>query len=472
MSQSIRVLKNQWTLIADFTCVYQIQGKDVACHFTEAANQPSTDPSANQAGTVAYKTLTGGNVYQFKTASNAKLWAFPAGNGAVIIVDRREGMSVADPIIFSGVTAFGEQKVAEYRALAAWEFPYNISVLNYVTVEENGGTVSHDSSFAVLQTSAAADGKAELLTRRQMRYQPGIGGIVRFTAIYDTPVADSIQQVGYGNETDGMFFGYIGTVFGIIRISGGVTTFIPQSEWSEDVFGAFSPQKLNVYQIQFQWLGGGELRFYIESPGFGVMKLVHRIQYANSAIDVSIRNPSLPIQAKVENTGNTSNLTLKTPSASAGLEGNPDNRTLKAIQSADDVKAVSTTLIPIVSIRNPVTYEGLTNRLSIQPLWSYFTNVGVNQAIATFRILLNPTLTDPVWSQLVPGGAPAEADISATAITGGQQVTAITAGQNDTVQLDVQDFESSLVPGDILSIAAIATKATTAAASITFDSEV
>jgi hypothetical protein len=48
---------------------------------------------------------------------------------------------------------------------------------------------------------------------------------------------------------------------------------------------------------------------------------VYTIQYPNTATVPSVYNPSLPLTAKVINSGNTSNIVLQTPSAMAFCEG-------------------------------------------------------------------------------------------------------------------------------------------------------
>jgi hypothetical protein len=104
-------------------------------------------------------------------------------------------------------------------------------------------------------------------------------------------------------------------------------------------------------------------------------------------------------------------------------------------------------------------------------LWIYFSTEGTSNAINTFRVYLNPTLTNASWTQIVPGGAPPESDIAATAITGGQQVTSLSLPTSAVQQLELLNLEAQLVAGDILSVAAISTGNIDCSASITFDSE-
>jgi hypothetical protein len=372
-------------------------------------------------------------------------------------------------------SAFGETKTAEYLPKSAWAFPYNISSINYVPTTENGGSVSHSNAFAVLSTGTNAAGSAELTTRLPMRYYPGIGGILRFTAIFTPGVADSRQIIGYGNHSDGLFFGFIGEQFGILRIDNGSETFIPTSEWDDPagIVARFDPTKLNVFQIQFQWLGGGELRYFMEDPDYGIFVLVHREKYANRNTSVSLRNPSLPIRAQVTNSGNTSDIVLKSPSASVGLEGTDESRALRALGAIDNSVDISAdTETPLLSLRAPLTYEGLENRLSIYGYRFSFAVYGTSNLIGVFRVRVNATLTGASWVQAVPGGSPAEYDISATAVSGGELILSDTVIGPGSDAINLRDLDARLVPGESITLTCIADKQATIAGSHTWDAEV
>jgi len=56
-----------------------------------------------------------------------------------------------------------------------------------------------------------------------------------------------------------------------------------------------NPTKLNVFQINFRWLGAGQIRFSIENPLNGDMIVFHEIKYANNYDDVHVDNPSLKV---------------------------------------------------------------------------------------------------------------------------------------------------------------------------------
>jgi len=52
------------------------------------------------------------------------------------------------------------------------------------------------------------------------------------------------------------------------------------------------PSKLNIFQVQFRWLGAGEIRWAIENPNNGDMIFFHHERYSNRNTDVHLDNPS------------------------------------------------------------------------------------------------------------------------------------------------------------------------------------
>lgn len=174
------------------------------------------------------------------------------------------------------------------------------------------GAISAVAGQAVLTTGAAASSSKKVETILPLRYSTRQGGLVRGTAIF-TQGKVGCQLIGIGDTQDGFFFGFDGVEFGILRRSAGVETWVRQGSWEPGCTWAFDPTKGNVYQIRFQWLGYGEIQFYIEDPEIGNFVQVHRIQYANQNVNTSIRNPTLQIHASTTNTTNATAMVLSTP---------------------------------------------------------------------------------------------------------------------------------------------------------------
>jgi hypothetical protein len=364
----------------------------------------------------------------------------------------------ASPII----GAFGQLVAQEETPIVTIDFPYNINTAYVTTATANGGTVTQADSQAVLQTSAAANGSASIDSIIAARYLPGQGKIIRFTAIFTPGVADSIQIQGAGDDDDGYFFGYQGTVFGIFRRQNGSDFFVAQADWNTDTFdgsgdagnpsGALLDQtKGNVYQIKYQWLGYGAIRYYIEDPLTGVVSQVHVIQYANANIIPSVFNPSFQLHAEVENLGNTSNITLITASMGLYSEGPVD--VSGARFSTGNRKTGITTETNIFTLQNKTTFQSKTNRGRM-----HFDSVGsaIGNAIdSQYRLVLNATLGgSPVFNDISVNQSIAAVDVAGTTVTGGREIRRGPSTGNFQQHEDISTLEIRLNPGDTLTFAA------------------
>lgn len=83
-------------------------------------------------------------------------------------------------------------------------------------------TITGDNNLFECSTGTTAYSFASLQTKDRLRYRPGQGSIVRYTAVFSEPVASSILVAGCGTSESGFYFGYNGTSFGILHSTGGV----------------------------------------------------------------------------------------------------------------------------------------------------------------------------------------------------------------------------------------------------------
>lgn len=466
--------------------------------------------------------------------------------------------------IISPVTAFGEISTAENTPDIQLQFPYDINNNIVKNRGNQSGAVDQINNMARLQTGAAADSSAEMLSRDTIKYHPGQGTIVRFTAVFATGVANSTQVVGVGDTGDGFFFGYNGTVFGIRGRKGGlpeirtltittksataenititlngnaannvavtdatgggdttttaneiaahdysdigrgweahavgstvifiswcagarggayslsnatsaigafaqtelgiddVETIVPQAEWNHDVMDGngpsgmlLDPTKGNVYQIKYQWLGFGEIEFFIEDSVTGRYVLVHRIQYANANTSPSINNPTLPIYAGVLNGVNTSNLILFIGSMMGATEGKEvllGPRHGANVTSATFSSGVET---PVITLRNRVLYKGVLNRSNIVLSFAGLSQDGTKTATVLFRF--NAVLTGASFAE-VNADSISEIDIAAIEAVGGSEAFAQGIARTDKTVFQLTDEKVTLHPGDTLTISII-----------------
>jgi hypothetical protein len=132
---------------------------------------------------------------------------------------------------------------------------------------------------------------------------------------------------------------------------------IYQEDWNHDnltgVGGTANPSnmtldptKLNVYQINYRWLGVGEIRLAVENQETGDIMPVHHIHYTNQNNTVHLDNPSLKIGYVAANLdGNTgAGVTVSGASMMGAIEG-----------------LVNTTTNPIAAFRSKNSGMNTTN---------------------------------------------------------------------------------------------------------------
>lgn len=121
-----------------------------------------------------------------------------------------------------GKTAFGESQVAQLTQVFNYTSPYNSLNNQLLTFFSGVGGTATSSNGIVSATIGANLGDFSIIqSRRVLHYNAGMGNVVRFTCAFNTPIAGSVQLAGLGNYFNGLFFGYNGLQFGILRKTGG-----------------------------------------------------------------------------------------------------------------------------------------------------------------------------------------------------------------------------------------------------------
>jgi hypothetical protein len=121
------------------------------------------------------------------------------------------------PVSLDQKTAFDEVLMAEATPVVQLQFPYNINTGIIEERENNLGSVTQADGMAVLQSGAGANSAAHLLSKVPLKYESGQGALARFTALFTAGVANSAQLAGVGEVGDGLFFGFNGDTFSILR---------------------------------------------------------------------------------------------------------------------------------------------------------------------------------------------------------------------------------------------------------------
>jgi hypothetical protein len=423
-------------------------GSPVPVHF------PST-PSVNVANTPSVTVSGTPNVAVTNTPSVTV-------SGTPTVTVGNSILTVSDPSLRR--TAFGELLVGQLQPKAAWRFDYGSTPNNRIvsTTTATGGTVTVVNSKAVLTTSANAAGSATMRTIAPLRYLNGIGGLARFTGVFTTGVANSRQLIGIGDAVDGFFIGYVGNAFGIVRRRNSTDDFVASTSWNGTAV-TFNPTLGNVFQIRYQWLGYGFIRFYVLDPsdqanGF---TLVHTINYPNTSPDVSILNPTLPLWAEAINTGNTSSLVLQTPSGVAFSEGATSDTSLNPLdiyRSFDNTATFNNTNVNhLTTIRNKATYGGTANRMPVVIREITIARGASGANLSRFRVYKNAATAGTLtFVDVDTNNSPVDTSITTTTVTTATSLAERTYALSTADTLSHFDFlegEIVLQPGESLTVA-------------------
>ncbi|MDP1614455.1 MAG: hypothetical protein Q8L68_01520 [Methylococcales bacterium] len=355
-------------------------------------------------------------------------------------------------------TAFGDLDVAQLSPKVQLQFPYNINPIEVNTTATGSGTVSFLQPFAVCSTGSAASSSSAIFSKDNLHYASGEGGLCLMTAVFSTGVSGSRQWVGLANTLDALWFGYNGSTFGINRRYNNSDNFVSQSSWNVDRMDGTGPSAItlvptegNVYKIQYQWLGFGCINFYIENPATASFQLVHVIEYPNSATTTSLLNPAMQLNVVAQNTSNTSNIIVKSPSLSAFVQGAVarTGNNFSIFRS----KSIATTLTSVFVLRNNPTFNGITNYKSIFLTGMSFVNGG--NSVARMDLILNGTIGgSPSYTNINSQTSIASYDVAGTSVTGGSTLITFFLAASSSMTFDISNLYIHLEANDVLAFAA------------------
>jgi hypothetical protein len=417
---------------------------------TRYAQQPTDYTDVLNTRAIIWGKTLGGGIYE-PVATN--------GENSIVV-------TIAEPH-----AAFGEISTAENTATCQVDFVYGINTNLTSNTTSNNATVTSSTGMAVLTTGAQVNSVATLVTKEYVKYRPGQGSMSRFTALFTTGVAGSTQFAGPGgNSVDGLGFGYNGTSFGVLYRHNSTDTWIPQSTWNYDTMlgGTTSgkilvPTNLNVYQVKFQYLGGGNIFYYILNDFTGRWVLVHMVKNAGNLTAPNLRNPSMPVRFEARNTTNTSALVIKSASIGQFLEGPRRFLGPRGALDALNISVADLTQTNIMAFRNATTFNGTPNYAIVHIRQISFSANKSPQpsGCVNLRIIRNPTTTFASFTPysgttanggvtITSGNSVMSSNVVASTISGGQTTYTSTLSIGDSQTIDVTEYDINIYPGDVI----------------------
>lgn len=234
----------------------------------------------------------------------------------------------------------------------------------------------------------------------------------------------------------------------------------PQSSWNgedpsqwatlEGVDLPFDPEKLNVYKIQTQYLGGGDIFCYIEEPGSGEFKLVHTIEYANQNTTTSFQNPSFRIGWSAGTRTGTTSQTIQGASYGLFVEGERIF-TEEARSQFNSKTGLGASLTNILTIQSREVFGAKVNLAAVIP--QVVTAETDSTKGAVVQVVKNAVLGGTTNYQYMDVDESIVIyDFSGTTVTNGQAVATFVLGPTGEKEIDLSKYNIELLPGETLTI--------------------
>jgi hypothetical protein len=257
------------------------------------------------------------------------------------------------------VDAWGSPKVSLPHSVFHGLFTFDVSPSQWfmyhgtTQVYTSTKITSIDGSLSVVADAAVPVGEA--VSRATPRYQPNRGHLYSTALWMPNKTNNGIRDFGLFTVENGVFFRLKadGKLYAVLR-SGSIETKEEEIDTSSVI--GFDVEKGNVYDIQYQWRGIGNYKFYIN--------LVHVHTFANlgTLTALSMQDPALPCSYKATRT--TQDVSIRAGCVDITSENGSDDRLHYG--SVYATQTLNGTNDPLVVVYNPLTINSKTNTRMVE----------------------------------------------------------------------------------------------------------
>ena len=267
-----------------------------------------------------------------------------------------------------GYDAWGRNKTITDKSLLHGAFSSTVPVSKWKEsidgVEQTSFVYATSVSGKLsLKSTATINEVVTLDSYRNPRYRPNRGHIYSASAFFPLPTSNGIRDIGYFNAEGGFFFRVKSTGLYACRQTTilGVTQAVVENLITNLPVG-FDLSKGNIYDIQMQWRGVGNIKFFVGSPVSGQSVLVHTMSLLGALDELSTHNPALPLCFRAENLGDV--VEILTGCVDISTEGGDlTGSTYGSIGIDNDSGqiAISGLNVPVLSVKSKATVGGRLN---------------------------------------------------------------------------------------------------------------
>lgn len=226
-------------------------------------------------------------------------------------------------------------------------------------------------------------GTTKLQSFTHPRYEPNRGALYSISAFLPNKEAIGTRDFGIFTAESGAFFRLRdGKLYACRRTTVDAVT----TTYEEEIENVLVDlEKGNIFDIQMQWRGVGNLFFYINDHLRSVNNLVHVMENVNKNTELSINNPSLPLafecvkdvddvviecgcvditsEGGTNESGTYGSISTTTKSGSVKISGY--NQLIVAVRSLKEFNS----LINTRGIKN-LTFTGYADQRSLMRIWT------------------------------------------------------------------------------------------------------
>ena len=295
--------------------------------------------------------------------------------------------------------AWGHQKVVNDFSLfhGVWTVDVpDVMWIEFINGNESPKTNATSIDGALNLTSSG--GTSFLASKRHPRYQPNRG--LLYSSSILLPIKEALAERDFGifNSQFGAFFRLkLGVLYACRRTTTTslITTTIEEEIDLSILSGSFDIEKGNIYDIQMQWRGVGNIKFLIGDPDNGLSKIVHTMDLLGKLDGLSIGNPAMPIGFQCRNI--IEDAIIKAGCVDLSSEGGfKENRQRGVVVSGEISLSTSETSILVVHIPNNTVNGWINTRdIAMRRIKAYADE---NTIIRVYYTRDDTAFTGTIWT--------------------------------------------------------------------------
>jgi hypothetical protein len=462
------------TLVAELTPTVQISNP----YSLDLSLRDDLQTFTGASGTAAsaqnlFQCKTGASIGGYGVIRSVNTVRYRPGEGAIARITSTFTTGVANSLQFAGLFSLTETAAfgfdgADFSVIHEYDGEAEIQEIQITATAADTVTVTLDGTAAsgISITNSTVQTNAREIADA-LAADSAVNGAWRFEQVDDTVICIAKSV---GDKTGTFSISFAGSATGsITEIEAGISKSsgnVAQADWDYEPFSGFDPTQLNIYQIEYGYLGGANIIFKIYNPTTSKFQTVHSIKWANANTTPNFGNPDMKIGWTAASLGSTTDLTVTGGSAMGGVEGKQiiQENSRALFQS---LGSIGTSPLNLFTIQNRIVYGERFNLGNIEPILISIDNDHNKGVIievvknAQLGGVPNFQFHDEVNSILT-------VDTSATTVTGGTVIDAFTVGATSAKEEDLGKLDLILLPEETLTVSARTISGTGATVTGTF----